>query len=712
VTRATVSELPPGVVNFGYCYSTVDGLAASEPVRVRADTGTSVYCRLSWDLEGRARGANRVALDSRQSAALGARDGARVEVDGLRDADLPDADFADVRLTRWSGGPAERSAAEHAAGLVGFLQASRYLLYPGLRFGYQPPGGAAPAEYEVAAVLVGGRPAEVAKARPGLACFIRPGRGSSDWVPSYHHIGGLEPVIELLRREIELPLRRSRDLAAVGVRAPGGVLLYGPHGTGKTMLARAVGQHSGARVTFLSGAELASQSYAECSEALRVAFLAVEPAPADEDGDSPDEPPRLVIIDDLDFLAPDRSVPGADTRLLGLLHRLLDDPARPVVLATTSRRDAIDPAIRGLSRIGRQIPVPSPGEEERTAILEVLTRWLPLSAAGRDRDELLTGLGRRTAGFVGADLEALCRQAGAIALCRAFPIDVLESEQPEPTAAIEIRVGDWDEALTLVTPSAIDVDVSDVPRTTFKDVVGQRQTVAELRERLVYPLRHPEVFAAMGLRMERGVLLYGPPGTGKTLLARAVAHECGCRFMAVRGSELLSKWFGESEQAVRDLFERARSLAPCVVFFDEIDAIARRRSGGAHDGGASDRVVNQLLAEIDGLIDLGQVSIIGATNYPESLDPALLRPGRLGLRIAVPTPDVDGLRQLFEMYLPAPLHDHCAEWARGSLGMSGADVAMIGREARLNALRRTGFERPVPVTLEDVTTALDTRRAS
>jgi transitional endoplasmic reticulum ATPase len=249
-----------------------------------------------------------------------------------------------------------------------------------------------------------------------------------------------------------------------------------------------------------------------------------------------------------------------------------------------------------------------------------------------------------------------------------------------------------------------------VPQTSFENVAGLPQTVTQLKERLVYPLRHPEVFAAMGLPMERGVLLYGPPGTGKTLLARAVAHECGCRFMAVRGSELLSKWFGESEQAVRDLFDRARSLAPCVVFFDEIDAIARRRSGGANDGGASDRVVNQLLAEIDGLIDLGQVSIIGATNYRESIDPALLRPGRLGLQILVPTPDADGLRQLLEMYLPETLHDHCAGWAEISLGMSGADIAMIGREARLNALRRTGFTQPTPVTAEDVATALDTRR--
>jgi transitional endoplasmic reticulum ATPase len=708
MTRAAVVALQPGVVLFGHCYSTVDGLVAGEPLRVRAEGGTSIYCRLSWDLEGRIRAADQVALDSWQCGALGARGGTPVEIDGLPDADVPAADFADVRLTRWSGGAAERGAAEHGVGLADFLRASRYLLYPGLRFAYQPPGGTAPAEYEVAAVLVGGRTAEVAKAGAGLACFIRPGQGTGDWAPSYHQIGGLDQVIELLRRDIELPLRRSRDLAEVGVRAPSGVLLYGPHGTGKTMLARAVGEHSGARVTFLSGAELASRPHAECAGALREAFLSDGSDPADSD--EPAGPPRLVIIDDLDFLAPDRSVPGADTRLLGLLQRLLDGAGRPVVLATTSRRDAIDPAIRGLGRIGRQIVVPAPGEEDRRAILAVQTRWLPLANSGPDREELLTGLARQTVGFVGADLEALCRQAGALALRRAFPTDVLESGLPEARDVLEIRAADWAEALTLVAPSAIDVDVTEVPRTTFRDVAGLPQTVAELTERLVLPLRHPEVFAAMGLPMERGVLLYGPPGTGKTLLARAVARECGCRFMAVRGSELLSKWFGESEQAVRDLFDRARSLAPCVVFFDEIDAIARRRSGGAHDSGASDRVVNQLLAEIDGLIDLGQVSIIGATNYRESIDPALLRPGRLGLQIEVPLPDTDGRRQLFETYLPETLRDHCAEWGVASPGMSGADIAMIGREARLNALRRAGFEQPVPVIRDDVEVALAARR--
>lgn len=697
MTTATVTELAPGQVSFGYCYSNVAGLVAAEPVCVRLESGPSIYCTVSWYMENILPGPNRVALDSRQCAALGARDGDLVIVEPLRGADLPEADFADLRLVHPASEPAH-----YADGLTSFLVSNRYLLYPGLRFCYQAPTYAAPQEYEVVSVLVGGHPVPRAKPRARLAYSIRPGGGAVEWAPSYHQIGGLQPVIELLRREIELPLRRARDLAALGIRTPDGVLLYGPRGTGKTTLARAVGEHSGARVTFLSGGELVSLPPADCEETLRAAFRGPEQADVDEPG----EPPRLILIDDLDFIAPDRNTPGVSIHLLGLLLRLLDEPGRPVVLATTSRRDAIDPAIRRLGRIGRQVAVPSPGEQDRQEILDVQTRWLPLSTTEAERDELLVRLARRTVGFVGADLEALCRQAGSLALRRAFPIDVLESDQPEAKATLEIRDGDWEEALTLVTPSAIDGDVSDVPPTTFADVAGQPRTVTALKERLVYPLRYPEVFAAAGLRMERGVLLHGPPGTGKTLLARAVAHECECRFMAVRGSELLTKWFGESEQAVRDLFDRARSLAPCVVFFDEIDAIARRRSGDAGDGGASDRVVNQLLAEIDGLIDLGQVCIIGATNNRAIIDPALLRPGRLGLQIEVPLPDAEGRCQLLQMYLPETLHSRCAEWGAISTGMSGADIAMVGREAKLNALRRVRFARAAPVTDEDVEVAI------
>jgi transitional endoplasmic reticulum ATPase len=695
VTTATVLELARGRTNFGYCYSNVAGLTPGEPVRVLTERGRPIYCTVSWYTEIIFSEPDQVALDAWQCAALGAGQGDPVSVVPLPADDLPPADFADLRLI---SAPGESNP--YGGGLTSFLLSNRYLLYAGLRFCYQPPGDTAALEYEVVSVLADGQPVPVARPQAGLALYVRPGRRAAGWVPGYHHIGGLQPVIDVLRRDIELPLRKADEVASLGIRTPDGILLYGPHGTGKTTLARAVGQHSGAQVAFLSGAELASRPHADCEEALRSAF----------GGDGRGDAPCLIIIDDIDFIAPNRNVPGASTHLLGLLLRQLDEPGRPAVLATTTRRDAIDPAVQRLGRIGQQVAVPAPGEQERRAILEVQTRWLPLSATAEERGELLTGLARRTAGFVGADLEALCRQAGSLALRRTFPDEVLESNEPEERAPLEIQDSDWERALTLITPSAVNVDVSEVPLTTFDDVVGQPRTVAALRERLILPLRHPEVFAQAGLSVERGVLLYGPPGTGKTLLARAVAHECDRRFMAVRGSELLSKWFGESEQAVRDLFDRARALAPCVVFFDEIDAIARRRSGGEHDGGTSDRVVNQLLAEIDGFLDLGQVTVIGATNNRQSMDPALLRPGRLGLQIEVPLPDAGGRRALFRKYLPENVHEHCADFGDRSAGMSGADIAMVGRESRLNALRRVGFEKAAPVAAEDVVDALEARR--
>jgi transitional endoplasmic reticulum ATPase len=694
VTTAIVQILPSGQVNFGQCYSNIGGLSAGQPVRV-STASAAIYCTLVWELSRLFTDDHRIALDSRQCAALGVGDSAEVELTGLQMADLPAADRLELRLTRWSGPPVD-----HSAGLSDFLRSGKYLLYPGLRFGFQPLGGIGTGEYELTTVIAHGSPVDAARVGDRLSYIVHPDPGTADWPPTYDDIGGLEPVITLLRREVELPLRRLRDLQAIGVSAPSGVLLYGPPGTGKTLLARAVAHHSGARTTFISGSELASRPLAEAEEALRSAFAA----------EGTDDTPRLVIVDDIDFLAPNRANPGSPPALLGLVLRALDQPGRPTVVATTSRRDEIDPAVRRLGRIGRQMRVPVPNEAGREDILVRHTRWLPLATAQPDRQDLLADLARRTAGFVGADLEALCQEAGCFALRRSYPVAALESEQPEAQAPLQIRAGDFYEALTIVTPSAIDADITDMPLTRFTDIAGLGSTVTALKERLVLPFSRPEIFAAAGLPTERGVLLYGPPGTGKTLLARAIANECGRRFIPVRGPELLNKWFGESERAVRDLFEQARSAAPCVVFFDEIEALARRRSGGMHDGGASDRVVNQLLAEIDGLVDLGQVSVIGATNSKESIDPAILRPGRLGLHIEVPLPDVEGRRELFEMYLPESLHEHCGEWAAKTPGLSGADIAMISREARLNALRQTNFEEVTPVSVEDVTTALSTHR--
>ena len=698
MVAAIVQSLAGDEVSFGHCFSNVSGLTAGDPVRIESASAT-IYCRLAWDLARRFAAPDRVALDSWQRAALGADDGTQVEVTGIGSVQhLPVADMVELRLDRWSEPP----STDHGAGLPDFLRSSKYLLYPGLRFTYRPLGDRGSGDYQVTSVIAGGQAVDVATIGDALTHVVQRVRGTADWPATYDDIGGLDAVIVLLRREIELPMRRPDDLNAIGISPPPGVLLYGPPGTGKTMLAKAVAYHSGARTSFISGPEVASQHPTEAERVIRAAFT-----PGDRDA------PQLLIIDDIDYLTPNRTAPGMPTSLLGLVQHLLDEPRRPVVIATTRRRDDIDPAIRRLGRIGRQIPIPAPGEDGRKAILAIHTRWMALAAPEAERDELLTDLARKTAGFVGADLEALCHEAGRIALRRAFPISVLESGTAEAQGPLLVMPDDWQEALTLVTPSAIGGPIVDIPPTGFGDVAGLRNTVTTLTERLVLPLMRPGIFAEAGLRMERGVLLYGPPGTGKTLLARAIAHECGCRFIAVRGPELLTKWFGESEQAVRDLFDRARSVAPCVVFFDEVEAIARRRTGGAHDSGAADRVVDQLLAEIDGLVDLGQIAIIGATNDPHSLEPALLRPGRLGLHIEVPLPDVEGRKELFAMYLDHEgLPSRLDEYAELTTGMSGADIAMIAREARLNALRRAGFDRIVPVTHQDVIAGVDASRAA
>ncbi|MCU7728844.1 AAA family ATPase [Actinoplanes sp. KI2] len=692
MSTATVQSAGPDTI-YGSCFASIPGLPAGSRVRI-ASRNAAIFCRLAWDLTNRLTHTERVLLDRWQVAALGVADGEPVDVARLDAEQVPPADAVEVRLDSWTGPDLDAGA-----GLAEFLRNGHYLLYPGLRFLYQPLGAEGRGEYVVVSVRAGGVPVEVASMSDRLEITVRRAPGAPGRALRYEDIGGLDHAIALLRREVELPLRRRTDLAAIGVTAPSGVLIYGPPGTGKTLLARTVAAASGARTTMLSGSALAAKQPPEAEAELRAAFAA-------EAGSS-----HLVILDDLDYIAGDRSAPGAVSPLLSVLQQVLDEPDRPVVIATTTRRDHIDPAIRRLGRIGHQVAVTAPSEDDRRAILTVHNRNLALSFGEPRRTELTADLARRTAGFVGADLEALCDEAGRVALRRAFPAEELESATPTARAPLQIQPDDWEEALTLVSPSAIGSVVSEIPATTFADIAGLDRTATELSERLVLPLSRPQVFAEAGLRMERGVLLYGPPGTGKTLLARAVAHECGARFIAVRGPELLTKWFGESEQAVRDLFERARSVAPCVIFFDEIEAVARRRNGGATDGGAGDRVVNQLLAEMDGLVDLGPVSIIGATNNADAIDPAILRPGRLGLHIEVPLPDHAGRVELFAMYLRADeLAGQYPAYASMTEGSSAAEVAMIAREARLGALRRVDFAHAEPITDEDVLAGIRRRR--
>jgi transitional endoplasmic reticulum ATPase len=692
MANAEVMALPENAVSYGHCYSNVAGLTGGELVEIES-TATTIFCRVAWDISELLDAPSQVALDRWQCASLGSAHGQSVQVSVRNGADIPLATSVELMPLHGAG------ESEHTLGIRDFLSGGHYVLYPGLQFAYRPLAGADVDEYVVVRVRTGELDVELAALDRSVDVVVRPALGTRSANPGYGDLGGLDDVVALLRRDIELPLRRPTHLRQIGVLAPAGVLLCGPPGIGKTLLARAVAARCEVDVIMLSGPSLVSQPRADVESALRAALRTVEPGAQ----------PRLVIIDDLDYLAPGRDVPGAPVSYLGVLQELLDQTGRPVVLATTSKPDDIDPQIRRLGRLGRQVQLPLPADDDRRAILEIHTRDLALEAKDdTDRSELLRDLAARTSGFVGADLAELCHEAGRIALRRAFPVDVLESEDPRPAAPLTIAASDWLEALTFVTPSALGRVVTETPQTTFADVAGLDATVRDLRERLVMPLQNPELFAEAGLRVERGILLYGPPGTGKTLLARAIANECGRRYLSVRGPELLNQWFGESERAVRDIFEKARNFAPSILFFDEIDALVPRRSGGTTDGGAANRVVNQVLGELDGLQDLGQVTVIGATNNAKRIDPAALRPGRLGLHIEVPLPDTAGRRSLLRLYLPDGWDAaQIDEYAAQSEGMAGADVAMVAREAKLAALRRGGFAHLVQPEHGDVIIGLD-----
>ncbi|MEU6293096.1 AAA family ATPase [Streptomyces sp. NPDC046988] len=717
----TIRNLADDEVIHGHCYTNAPGAAAGDLLRVTSPHAV-VYCRVAWDLSDRFGTEPEIALDRWQRTALGGTPGTPVSV-RREDGHLPVA--REVRLDLLRG------TAASGAELRDFLAVGRYPLYPGLRFSHRPLGAAgdgadAYGEYVVERVAADAADVPVAEVGPLLDVVVRRSPALRAVQPGYEDLGGIDHVVGLLRREIEVPLRRADDLRRLGVHAPAGILLHGPPGTGKTTLARAVSTRcaeDGVRTVVLRGPALVTQQREDAEASLREALHPVA------DG----APPRLVVLEDVDYLAPARDTPVAGGSMLGLLHELLDRPDRPVIIATTSRPDDVDAAIRRLGRLGQGIRMPLPSEDDRRAILAIHTRDLSLAAEDEAaRTELLRDLAARTSGFVGADLAALCHEAGRVALRRAFPLELLDTgpdgdgpdagppagdpdgteawrrpdtqgQTLEPVCALRIQEADWTAALTLVTPSVIGGVVPELPDTGFADVVGLDATVTQLRERLILPLQSPGLFAEAGVRVERGVLFHGPPGTGKTLLARALAHECDRRFLSIRGPELLNQWFGESERAVRDLFERARQLAPSILFFDEVDALAPRRTNGTGDGGAANRVVNQLLAELDGLEDLGQVTVVAATNNHERIDPALLRPGRLGLHIEVPLPDLAGRQALFALYLPpGTVDEHHAEYARMADGMSGAGIAMAAREARLAALRRGGFQQALPVCHDDV----------
>jgi len=497
---------------------------------------------------------------------------------------------------------------------------------------------------------------------------------------AYEDIGGLRPVIQKVREMIELPLRHPELFERLGVEAPKGVLLHGPPGTGKTLLAKAVASETNANFYSIGGPEIMSKFYGESEERLREIFKEAQ-----------ENAPSIIFIDEIDSIAPKREeVTGeVEKRVVSQLLSVMDglqSRGKVVVIGATNRINSIDPALRRPGRFDREIEIGVPDRDGRLEILQIHTRGMPLE------DVDLKKLADVTHGFVGADLEALAKEAAIRALRRILPEINLEAENipAEVLNKIIVRMSDFQEALKEVEPSAMREVLVEVPDIKWDDIGGLEGVKEELREAIEWPLKYPELFAQMNAVPPKGLLLYGPPGTGKTLLAKAAANESEANFISVKGPELLNKYVGESEKAVREVFRKARQASPCIIFFDEIDSVAPLRGSGSGDSNVTERVISQFLTEMDGLEELRNVVIIAATNRPDIVDPALLRPGRFDRMLLVPPPDLEARKQIFRIHTKkTPLAEDVKldELARKTEGYTGADIASICNTAVMLSIK-------------------------
>jgi transitional endoplasmic reticulum ATPase len=497
---------------------------------------------------------------------------------------------------------------------------------------------------------------------------------------TYEDIGGLDDVKGKIREMIELPMRHPELFKHLGIEPPKGVLLHGPPGCGKTLLAKAVANESGVHFVTFNGPEIMSKFYGESEGKLRELF---------EDAEK--NAPSIIFIDELDAIAPKREeVTGeVERRVVAQLLALMDglkSRGQVIVIAATNRPDAVDPALRRPGRFDREISISMPDKKGRREILQVHVRGMPLS-----EDVNLDNISDITHGFSGADLSALSREAAMRAMRRFLPKIDLE-KQVIPTSvlkSLKVEKNDFFEAMKEITPSALREVFVEVPEVHWSDVGGLEEVKKQLVEMVELPLKNPELFEQMGIAPPKGILMYGPPGTGKTLLAKAVATESSANFISVKGPEVLSKWVGESEKAVREIFKKARQVSPCIVFFDEIDSIAPSR-GGRTDSGVTERLVNQLLSEMDGLVSLKNVAVIAASNRPDIIDTALLRPGRFDRSVYIPLPDLNAREEIFKVHTRRmPLEDgiNYQLLAQKTEGYTGADIEAVCREAALNAIR-------------------------
>ncbi len=497
----------------------------------------------------------------------------------------------------------------------------------------------------------------------------------------YEDIGGLDRELQLVREMIELPLRHPELFERLGVEPPKGVLLYGPPGTGKTLIAKAVANEVDAHFITLSGPEIMSKYYGESEERLREVFEEAQ-----------ENAPSIVFIDEIDSIAPKREeVKGeVERRIVAQLLALMDGlktRGQVVVIAATNLPDMIDPALRRGGRFDREIEIGIPDTKGRQQIFQIHTRGMPLA-----EDVNLDDYARSTHGFVGADIALLAKEAAMHALRRIIPQIKIEEEIPaEIIDQLRVTNEDFIEAHKHVEPSAMREVLVEIPDVKWEDVGGLDDVKAELAEAVEWPLKYPEIFASLDTEPPRGILLFGPPGTGKTLLAKAVANESESNFISVKGPELLSKWVGESERGVRQVFRKARQAAPSIIFFDEIDALMPKRGSYIGSSHVTESVVSQILTELDGLEELNNVVVLGATNRPDMLDEALLRPGRLDRMIYVPPPDREGRKKIFEVYLKNReilANDvNIEELVDRTEGYVGADIEALVREAKISAMR-------------------------